>query len=119
MEFYEQNVEYGCAFESPAIIADGTPPPAFHDDVHVYQPSTRPGGPLPHAWLQRDGQRVALGDLAGRGSFLLIAGEDGTAWLEAGQQIAQESGIPLQVIRIGGSRATGSMCGLTGCVNGK
>lgn len=102
MEFYEQNVEYGCAFESPAIIADGTPPPAFHDDVHVYQPSTRPGSPLPHAWLQRDGQHVALGDLAGRGSFLLIAGEDGTAWLEAGQQIAQESDIPLQVIRIGG-----------------
>ena len=101
MEFYEQNVEYGCAYDSPAIVADGTPAPAFHEDIHVYQPTTRPGSPLPHAWLRRDGQCVALGDLAGRGSFALIAGEDGGAWVEAAEQIARERDIPLQLIRIG------------------
>lgn len=101
MEFYEQNVEYSCAYESPAIVADGTPAPAFQQDVHVYQPTTRPGSPLPHAWLRRDGQCVALGDLAGRGSFALITGEEGASWLEAGEQIARERDIPLQVIRIG------------------
>jgi 2,4-dichlorophenol 6-monooxygenase len=44
---------------------------------------------------------MALGDLAGRGHFLLITGEDGAAWLEAGQQIARERDILLQGIRIG------------------
>ena len=100
MEFYEQNVEYGYKYDSSAIVSDGTPAPVLIDDVHVYEPSTRPGGPLPHAWLDRLGKRVALCDIAGHGHFLLIAGEEGNAWYEAAKQIAQEQGLPLEAIRV-------------------
>jgi 2,4-dichlorophenol 6-monooxygenase len=100
MEFYEQNVEYGYTYNSSAIIPDGTPAPQLIDDVHVYEPSTRPGSTLPHAWLYRLGQRKALGDLAGHGQFLLITGEGGEGWIQAAAHIAQERGLPLSAISI-------------------
>ena len=100
MEFYEQNVEYGYTYDSPAIVPDGTPAPQLIDEVHVYEPSTRPGCTLPHAWLQRLGQRKALCDLAGHGQFLLITGEGGEGWIQAAAHIAQEQGLPLKAISV-------------------
>jgi 2,4-dichlorophenol 6-monooxygenase len=100
MEFYEQNVEYGYTYNSPAIVPDGTPAPQLIDEVHVYEPSTRPGSTLPHAWLHRLGQRKALCDLAGHGQFLLITGEGGEGWIKAAAHIAQEQGLPLQAISV-------------------
>jgi 2,4-dichlorophenol 6-monooxygenase len=100
MEFYEQNVEYGYTYNSPAIVPDGTPAPQLIDDVHVYEPSTRPGSILPHAWLHHLGQRRALCDLAGHGQFLLITGEGGEGWIQAAAHIAQEQGLPLQAISV-------------------
>ena len=100
MEFYEQNVEYGYTYNLPAIVPDGTPAPQVIDDVHVYEPSTRPGCTLPHAWLQRLGQRRALCDLAGHGQFLLITGEGGEGWIQAAAQIAEERGLPLSAISV-------------------
>ncbi|HEU5100931.1 MAG TPA: FAD-dependent monooxygenase [Roseiflexaceae bacterium] len=99
MEFNEQNVEYGYTYNA-AIVPDGTPAPQPIDDVHVYEPSTRPGSSVPHAWLQRLGQRKALCDLAGHGRFLLITGEGGEGWLEAAAQIAEERGLALSAISI-------------------
>ncbi len=100
MEFNEQNVEYGYTYDSPAIVPDGTLAPQMIDDMHVYQPSTRPGSTLPHAWVYRLGQRKALCDLAGHGQFLLITGEGGEGWIQAATQIAQERGLPLSAISI-------------------
>ena len=100
MEFYEQNVEYGYTYNSPAIVPDGTPAPQLIDDVHVYETSTRPGSTLPHAWLYRLGQRKALCDMAGHGQFLLITGEGGEGWIQAAAHIAQEQGLPLKAISV-------------------
>jgi 2,4-dichlorophenol 6-monooxygenase len=76
--------------------------PAPSDDIRVYQPSTRPGAPLPHAWIDdEDGRRRPVKDLVAPGRFLLIAGEDGQAWCEAARQLAAEAGIPLDAVRIG------------------
>lgn len=100
MEFNELSVEYGYTYSSPAIIPDGTPEPEVVDEVHVYEPSTRPGCTLPHAWLQRKGQRKALCDLAGHGRFLLITGERGEGWIQAAAQIAEERGLPLSAISV-------------------
>ncbi len=78
MEFSELNVELGYTYESAAIIPDGTPAPEPVDEVRVYEPSTRPGAPLPHAWVDdEDGERRPIKDLVAPGRFLLIAGEDG------------------------------------------
>jgi aromatic ring hydroxylase-like protein len=76
--------------------------PAPSDDIRVYQPSTRPGTPLPHAWIDdEDGRRRPVKDLVAPGRFLLIAGEDGQAWCEAARQLAAEADIPLDAVRIG------------------
>ena len=59
------------------------------DDIRVYQPGTRPGAPLPHAWIDdEDGVRRAIKDLVQPGRFLLIAGEDGGPWCQAARELA-------------------------------
>ena len=102
MEFNELNVELGYHYESEAVVPDGTPARTPVDDVRVYEPSTRPGAPLPHAWIDdEDGNRRAIKDLVAPGRFLLIAGEDGDAWCEAARRLADEAELPLDVVRIG------------------
>jgi 2,4-dichlorophenol 6-monooxygenase len=101
MEFKEHNVEYGFRARSAAVVDDGTPEPANPDDVRIYQPSTWPGSPLPHAWVERQGQRVPLRSVASPGSFLLIAGERGEEWCAAAEKAAAERGIELVAVRVG------------------
>ncbi len=101
MEFLEHNVELGYAYESDAIVGDGTPPPALLDPVRVYEPSTRPGAPLPHAWIDdEEGARRPIRELVAPGRFLLIAGEEGEAWCDAARELAG-AGVPLDAVRIG------------------
>jgi len=102
MEFYEHNVEYGYTYDSAAIVSDGSPEPVSADAVRIYTPSTRPGAPLPHAWIDdEDGTRRAIKDLVAPGRLLLIAGEEGQAWCEAAGELAAQSGLPLDAVRIG------------------
>jgi 2,4-dichlorophenol 6-monooxygenase len=102
MEFNELNVEFGYAYESAAVVPDGTPPPRPVDDIRVYQPSTRPGAPMPHAWIEdEDGHRRPIKDLVAPGRFLVIAGEEGEAWCEAARRLASEAGVALDAVRIG------------------
>src|SRR5271166_660885 len=76
MEFNELNVEYGYCYQSAAVVPDGSAAPVPCDEIRVYQPSTRPGAPLPHAWIDdEDGNRRPVKDLVAPGRFLLIAGE--------------------------------------------
>ncbi len=102
MEFNEHNVEYGYGYESAAIVPDGTPAPISPDEIRIYRPSTRPGAPLPHAWIDdEDGNRRPIKDLVRPGRFLLIAGEDGRAWCQAAAQLASEANVPIDALRIG------------------
>ena len=100
-EFAEHNVEYGYAYESAAVVPDGSPETENPDDMRIYVPSTRPGSPLPHAWIDdEDGNRRPIKDLLEPGRFLLIAGEDGQAWVEAAQALSS-AGRPVDALRIG------------------
>ena len=102
MEFDEHNVEYGYTYESEAIVPDGSPDPVNPDPVRIYRPSTRPGSPLPHAWIDDDeGGRRPIKDLVPPGRFLLIAGEEGQAWVDAAREVAGAAGVPLDALRIG------------------
>jgi 2,4-dichlorophenol 6-monooxygenase len=102
MEFSEHNVELGYAYASAAIAPDGSPAPEPLDDVRVYEPSTRPGSPLPHAWIDDENSgRRAIKDLVRPGRFLLIAGERGDPWCEAARELAIEAGVPIDAVRIG------------------
>ena len=101
MEFSELNVEYGYGYQSAAVVPDGTDTPEAVDDVRVYEPSTRPGAPLPHAWIDdQNGNRRPMKNLVAPGRFLLIAGEDGAAWCQAAKEMAS-AGLPLDAVRIG------------------
>jgi hypothetical protein len=102
MESNELNVEYGYRYASAAVVADGSPEPRPIDDIRLYEPGTRPGSPLPHAWIDdEDGFRRPLKDLVRPGRFLLIAGENGDPWCSAARSIARANGIPLDCVRIG------------------
>jgi 2,4-dichlorophenol 6-monooxygenase len=57
MEFSELNVEYGHTHGSAAVVPDDSPAPEPADDIRVYEPSTRPGAPLPHSASRRDLRR--------------------------------------------------------------
>lgn len=89
-----QGLIFGAAYESAAVIPDGTPPPRIDDPVTQYVPSARPGGRAPHVWLERDGARVSTIDLFGP-RFVLLTGPRGSAWRAAARRIATRSRPPL------------------------
>ncbi|KOG61373.1 hypothetical protein ADK77_32330 [Streptomyces antibioticus] len=101
LEYHQHNLDYGYVYESAAVVADGTGKPVSPDEIRLYQPSTRPGHPLPHAWVERSGERLALRSLTHGGHFALIAGEDGRPWIEAAEKIAQARQLPLRSARVG------------------
>jgi 2,4-dichlorophenol 6-monooxygenase len=102
MEFSELNVELGYAYESAAVVGDSSPALEPVDEIRVYEPSTRPGSPLPHAWIDDEAQsRRPIKDLVEPGRWLLIAGEEGEPWCEAARELADEAGLPLDAVRIG------------------
>jgi 2,4-dichlorophenol 6-monooxygenase len=102
MEANELNVEYGYRYRSAAIIPDGSPEPQSIDDIRLYEPSTYPSSPLPHAWVDDEsGHRRAMKDLVRPGRFLLIAGEEGQDWCSAAATLARENDLPIDALRIG------------------
>ncbi|QES39623.1 aromatic ring hydroxylase [Streptomyces venezuelae] len=94
--------EIGFHYEQGALVPDGSEPPARVPMRDVYQPTTRPGHRLPHAWLEQDGRRLSTHDLTGSpASFVLITGERGGAWAEAAAQVAEKLSLPIRSVRIG------------------
>ena len=101
MEFKEHNVEYGFRAHSAAIVPDGSPEPFNEDDIRIYQPDTRPGSPLPHAWVDRTGIQRPLREVAPPAHWILIAGEDGEDWCAGARTAAAARGIDLEAVRVG------------------
>ena len=100
-EFHEHDVEYGYRHRSSAVIDDGSaePPPT---NFRVFHPSTRPGSPLPHAWLENDdGERFSSLALVPVDGFALIAGEQGDEWVRAARKVAEERGIKVTAVSVG------------------
>ena len=105
LQHYRSNahgVELGQRYTSSAVVDDGTPYPELQrDPVLYYQPTTHPGGYLPHAWVEHDCQKVSTLDLAGHGRFCLIVGIGGQPWIQAAATISAELGIELPVYAVG------------------
>ncbi|MEO0997110.1 MAG: FAD-dependent monooxygenase [Pseudomonadota bacterium] len=95
-------VEMNLRYDSSAIVADGTPDPGFRRDAELYhEHSSRPGAPLPHAWLAHGEDKVSTLDLCGRGGFAVITGTGGEAWAEAAAAAAETLGVPVRATVIG------------------
>ena len=97
----EQGLIFGITYNSNAVFPDGTPPVTVADPTTEYAPNARPGSRAPHVWLHRGEQRLSTIDLF-RSNFTLLAGRDGTAWIDAARQITWPSWPPLLCYRIGG-----------------
>jgi 2,4-dichlorophenol 6-monooxygenase len=101
MEFHEQNIEYGYTYSSSAVVDDGTQPLPNPDEIRLYLQETRPGHPLPHAWVEKSiGAKTSTINLVTYGRFLLIIGEDGSAWRAAADEVARSLRVPLDVVSI-------------------
>ena len=80
-EFQAHDIEIGFSYDEGAFIRDGSPSPVRDPMGASYQPTSRPGHRLPHAWIERAGERISTHDLVGReGAFALIVGGDSAAW---------------------------------------
>ncbi|MBC2592446.1 FAD-dependent monooxygenase [Rhodococcus aetherivorans] len=101
IEFHHHNVEFGYRYDSVAVVDDGSPAYVPLDPVRLYEPSTKPGHPLPHAFVERQGERLPLGALVHGGKFVVLAGVTGHAWIEAANKIAAENDIPLVAATVG------------------
>lgn len=99
--FRHHNIEFGYVYRAGAFVPDGGPLYEPLDAIRIYEPSTRPGHPVPHAWISRNGQKDALGDMVAGGHFVLIAAEEGEAWVQAGRALAARTGLKLRAFTLG------------------
>jgi 2,4-dichlorophenol 6-monooxygenase len=109
LEFGAADIELGFDYaDSPAVVPDGTPAPFRDPAGSEHRPVARPGHRLPHAWLDRLGNRVATHDLLRPGRFLLLAGSRGAPWIAAAQEAARALGAPVDTLLVGpGGELTG------------
>lgn len=82
----EIGLVFGARYESTAVVADRQAGPRAEDAVQEYVPSAEPGCRAPHVWLDEGGRKVSTLDLLGRG-FVLLAGPQGAAWLDAAARL--------------------------------
>ncbi len=101
-QFNAHGVEMGQRYASAAIADDGTPfPPSERDTDRYYDPTTHPGAPLPHVWLQRGTEDVSTLDLCRYDRFTLITGIAGSAWADAAAQVSRETGVNIEPVAVG------------------
>lgn len=100
-QFNAHGVELNQRYESGAVVDDGQPWPEFERDRELYhQPTTKPGAPIPHAWLEHDRAQVSTLDVVGRGRFTLVTGIDDQVWVGAAAAAAAELGIEVDVAQV-------------------
>ena len=75
-------LQLGFAYETGAILPDGTDAPAVANPVSDFVQTARPGSRLPHAWVERDGVRCSSLDLVAPDRFTLLAGPEARGWPE-------------------------------------
>lgn len=98
--FNNEGQALGIAYQSAAVLPDGTSPPVVADPVADYIPTARPGHRAPHVWLERDGARLSTLDLFDT-TFTLLAGTGGRRWCTAAEQVGHAIDAPLRAYTIG------------------
>ena len=88
-------LQLGYSYDSAAIVDPA--PRTEPDDIRRHEPSHAPGACLPHAWVDRNGERVSLLSLLPATSFCLLAGPDASVWAGAAERLP----LPITVLREG------------------
>ncbi len=100
-QFNAQGVELGQRYTSTAIRSNPAAPIPSRDPELYYEPSTLPGGCLPHAWLEHAGRRLSTMDLCILDGFTLLTGATGGAWAEAARRVSDKLGVTIEPVEIG------------------
>ncbi|MBH0118049.1 FAD-dependent monooxygenase [Rhodococcus sp. CX] len=100
-EFQAHDLDLGVVYEDGAVLADGTDAPGRDPAGLEYVPTTRPGHRLPHAWLLDGDNKISTHDLIQPGRLVLIVDTDGQTWVETAEKLAEQRGIPLDVVTVG------------------
>lgn len=101
-QFNAHGVELGQTYRSDAVVVDGTNAPAPTRDPELYySPSARPGGRLPHVWLQAGTDTVSTLDICSSEELTLIVGIGGDPWLRAAEKVAADLGVRLATQSVG------------------
>ncbi|MFC1421146.1 FAD-dependent oxidoreductase [Streptacidiphilus cavernicola] len=89
-EFNAQGVELNQRYRSCAVIPDaeaGEETWQRDPELHL-QATTRPGAKIPHVWLVDEiGHKVSSLDVTQKGTFSLVTGLSGQAWVQAAQKL--------------------------------
>jgi putative polyketide hydroxylase len=93
-------VEFGAAYQSQAVVGDGTRPPAVDDAYSDYAPSAVPGCRAPHFWLGHPEERLSSLDLFGR-AFTVLTADTSKAWTAAAAEASRTMGVPIDVYEFG------------------
>jgi 2,4-dichlorophenol 6-monooxygenase len=91
-------LQLGFSYETGALIADGSERPTGANPVRDFVPTTRPGSRLPHAWVERAGERLSVLDLISYDGFTVLAGPAGMAWAGAAAGIRE---LPIRCLIAG------------------
>ena len=103
----------GFSYEEGAVVPDGTPRGGHL--TRTYFPSDRPGGRFPHLWLDMARKTSTL-DWFDK-EFTVVTGPLGGEWLEAGRDVSEKLGIPLNVQQLPNAhQSDGIQMGLRGAV---
>jgi 2,4-dichlorophenol 6-monooxygenase len=103
-ENHGHGVELNRHYLSDAIVDESAPNVVPQRDEELfYEPSTRPGAPLPHVWLGKRsaGPLISSLDVAGKRHFTILTGYEGKRWYEAARLISKETGVEIKVVSIG------------------
>lgn len=92
-------LQLGFRYDVGAIVPDGTEPKAIGNPVREFEPSGRPGGRMPHAFLERGGERLSTLDLLAVDAFTLITTSASEEWAAA---VAEITDAPIHHVAIGG-----------------
>jgi 2-polyprenyl-6-methoxyphenol hydroxylase-like FAD-dependent oxidoreductase len=103
----------GFSYEAGAVIPDGTPRGGHL--TRVYTPTDRPGGRFPHIWLDMARKHSTL-DWFDK-DFTVVAGPLGDVWMEAGRDVGEKTGLPINVHKLPNAHdSDGIHMGLRGAV---
>jgi 2,4-dichlorophenol 6-monooxygenase len=91
----------GQRYVSGAVVADGCGPTAERDPDLYYQPTTHPGSPLPHVWLERGTADISTLDLCGYDRFTLLTGAAGDVWADAARRVTRDIGVTIEPVAVG------------------
>jgi 2,4-dichlorophenol 6-monooxygenase len=118
-QFNTHGIEMGQSYSSDAIAPDGTDAPTPPRDPELYYtPSTRPGGRLPHAWLQVGTDTVSTLDICSSDELTLIVGIGGEPWIRAAEKTAADLGVRLSTRAVGYRQPYDDVCGDWGRISG-